>query len=448
MSTPTPLITPIPGDPEAVRRVSARLATVESRAREIESRLRSIETGVGPQMWRGQAADGFAALLAGTGPDLTRLVASYGAASQALATYATELAAAQDMARAAEAEATTAVGDRDRATADRDSAEADATRFAAAADEARVRLDPVAAQDADQRRGDALGRANAAGAAVDQAEQALRAAQQKADQAADQRNAAAARCVRELDDASRAGVDGRNLTGDPASAEGPVGAAQTAPHLLSKVGSGFVDFGQDLKNDIWEKRGFNAADVANGVVGGYYAAHRKVLQDEAGHQLREAERFRSRYNGAPGGSELARRMTEQEHNATNRAAELTRRADKMGGFRGNIIAGKIPVIGSLITAAGIAHDINNGKPAGNAIISGVASLGTGIAIGLVLGGAVALPVAVPVAAAAVGGMIFSSTVGVIADNVYDGLPKGTQDAIESGFEAVAEGIGSVWNAIF
>jgi hypothetical protein len=33
MSTPTPLITPILGDPEQVRRVSARLATVEARSR-------------------------------------------------------------------------------------------------------------------------------------------------------------------------------------------------------------------------------------------------------------------------------------------------------------------------------------------------------------------------------------------------------------------------------
>jgi hypothetical protein len=191
MSTPIPLITAIPGDPEQVRRKSAQLATVEARAREIESRLRAIETGVGPQMWRGQAADGFTALLAETGPDLTRLAASYGAASQALATYATELAAAQDPARAAAAEASTAAGDRDRARADLDSADADAFQHAAAADEARIRLDAVGEQDAERRRTDALGRVNAASAAVDQAEQAMRAAQQKADQAASQRDAAA-----------------------------------------------------------------------------------------------------------------------------------------------------------------------------------------------------------------------------------------------------------------
>jgi uncharacterized protein YukE len=236
MSTPISLITPIPGDPEQVRRVSAQLATVEARAREIASRLRAIEAGVGPQMWRGQAADGFTALLAETGPDLTRLATSYGAASQALATYAIELAAAQDVARAAEAEASIATRDRDRATADRDSAEADAFRHAVTADEARVRLDAVATQDADQRRADAVGRVNAAGAAVDQAERALQAARHKADQAAGERDAAAARCIRELDEASSAGIDVRALAQAPTTSDGPA-------RTTSSESGGFNDIG-------------------------------------------------------------------------------------------------------------------------------------------------------------------------------------------------------------
>jgi hypothetical protein len=53
----------IPGDPEQARRLSALYATVETRAQEIQSRLRAIETGMGPQLWRGEAADGFTALL-------------------------------------------------------------------------------------------------------------------------------------------------------------------------------------------------------------------------------------------------------------------------------------------------------------------------------------------------------------------------------------------------
>jgi hypothetical protein len=236
MTTPTMSTAQVSGDPDQVRRISAQLAAVEGRAQEIESRLRAIESGVGPQMWRGEAADSFTRLLGETGPDLTRLAISYGAASQALATYATELAVAQDTARAAEAEATTATADRDRATADRDTARSDADRHAAAASEAQQRLDPAAAQDAEQRRADALQRENIASTAIGQAEQALQAARQKAEQAAGQRDSAAARCVRELDDASRAGIDTRNLTQTPTAAESPLPATPAESGLLSGLG--------------------------------------------------------------------------------------------------------------------------------------------------------------------------------------------------------------------
>jgi hypothetical protein len=63
---------PIPGDPKQVRRISAQYATVATRAEQILSRLRAIETGIGPQIWRGEAANGFTALLAATGPDSPR----------------------------------------------------------------------------------------------------------------------------------------------------------------------------------------------------------------------------------------------------------------------------------------------------------------------------------------------------------------------------------------
>jgi hypothetical protein len=237
----TSVITPVPGDPEEARRISALFATVEGRAQEIASRLRSIEAGVGPKMWAGRAADGFSALLAETGPDLVTLATSYGRASQALATYATELAAAQDIARAAQAEASTATEARDRATTDQATARSDADQHAAAAADARTRLDDVGAQDAEQRRTDALGRENAAQAAIDQAEQALRAAQQKADEATRQRAAAAARCVRELEDASRAGIEPRDLA-QPATAAGPLQAvtAGANPTGLRNVGTGTV----------------------------------------------------------------------------------------------------------------------------------------------------------------------------------------------------------------
>jgi uncharacterized protein YukE len=208
---------PIPGDPERVRRISAQYASVAARAEEILSRLRAIETGIGPQMWRGDAADSFTALLAATGPDLATLATSYGTASHALDTYAAELAAAQDTARAAQAEAATATEARDRAGADRDTARSEADRLTGDAADAYARMDLAAAQAAEQRRAAALGRENTANATIDQAQQTLRAAEYKADDALTRRDAAAARCIRELDDATRTAISTRNLAHTPAA---------------------------------------------------------------------------------------------------------------------------------------------------------------------------------------------------------------------------------------
>jgi hypothetical protein len=232
---------PIPGDPEQVRRISAQYATVATRAEQILSRLHAIETGIGPQIWRGEAANGFTALLAATGPDLTTLATSYEAASRALATYATELAAAQDTARAAQAEAATAAEARDRATADRDSARSEAERQAAAASDAQAALDLGAAQAAEQRRADALGRENTATAAIDQAQQSVQAAERKADDAMSQRNAAAARCIRELDDTSHTAIVNRNLAQTPATPNGPPPAASAGSFSLSDIGHTILD---------------------------------------------------------------------------------------------------------------------------------------------------------------------------------------------------------------
>ena len=275
---------PIPGDPEQVQRISAQFATVEARAEEILSRLRSVETGIGPQMWRGDAANSFTALLAATGPDLTTLATSYGIASQALATYATELATAQDTARAAQAEAATATEARDRATADRDTARSEADRHAAAAADAQARMDLVAAQAAEQRHADALGRENAAGAAMDQAQQSLQAAERKGDDAMSQRDAAAARCVRELDDASRTAIENRNLTHAPAAPNGPPPAAPAGAFSLSDIGHAILDvaglvplFGEaaDGINAAWytaEGDYANAALSAAATIPGFGAA--------------------------------------------------------------------------------------------------------------------------------------------------------------------------------
>jgi hypothetical protein len=452
MSAPAPAGSPLPGDPEQARRVSAQLAAVELRTREIESRLRAIETGVGPQVWRGRAADGFAALLAATGPDLTALATSYGAASQALATYATELAAAQDVARAAEAEAAAATGDRDRAAADRDTAEADAVRYATAADEARLRLDPVAAQDTDQRRTDALGRAAAAGAAVGRAEQAQRAAQQKADEAADRRATAAARCIRELDEASSGGIDSRNLARPVAMSVGP--PPTTGGDAIERgIRDAATATGKNAVDDLQQKWPLHAADLAvNGVVGALAAKQLGILGKESDRLMRESAQAADRYLTAIGSVE--QRTLDNNHALGKflEADEAKRRAESVGRSVGS----KIPLAGLAITGAGIGYDISQGKPPVKAVVSGVAgSLVAGVTggkIGAFAGARIGAMLGVGAGPAgivvgAVGGLVVGTLASGAIDVGYDMLPKGLQEAVESGTKAVGDAVGGIGKAV-
>jgi hypothetical protein len=137
-------------------------------------------------------------------------------------------------------------------------------------------------------------------------------------------------------------------------------------------------------------------------------------------------------------------LTELEFEAANKASELHNRVAKMGGTRGRIIAGKLPVIGLGVTALGAWYDIHNGKPAGKAVISGLSGFGAGIVFGLIVSG--------PVGWTALGAVGASALVGVGVDMAYDALPKGVQDAIEDGVEAtvdgITEGAKNLWDAIF
>jgi hypothetical protein len=305
-------------------------------------------------------------------------------------------------------------------------------------------MDAVAVQDAEQRRTDALGRETAAGTAINEAEQALRAAQQRSDQAVERRDAAAARCIRDLDEAGGSPIAPRAVTESLTPVSEPRTAAQAEALALVGIGSGAIGFGKNVVSDVWEKIFFNVGDYANGVAGGLYAAHRRVLQRQAEWYSEVAQRHRQNYLNSPGGSATARRLTELEFAVTNRAAELGRQVDKMGGLRGAVIVGKVPIVGSLITAGGVWYDIANGKPAGKAIISGAAGLGAGIVAGMLISG--------PVGWAALGGVAASAIIGVGADWAYDALPKAVQGAIEDGVDAIgagiAEGARSVWDAIF
>ncbi len=229
MSWPALGYDPAPGDTEAVRQAARLLGTVRERAEQVESRLRAVSAAVGPNVWRGQAADAFHHQLADIGPGLATAAKSHGEAQEALDAYAAALAAAQEQARRAEAVAAAAIADRDRAAAERDRAAGEATQHDAAAAAATARstnlrvqslttVDPIqhaslaphiqqadtAQAHAHGQAADARGRERAAGSAAAAAQGRLDGARRLAEDARDAQQKAAGIAAAKLRDAAAA----------------------------------------------------------------------------------------------------------------------------------------------------------------------------------------------------------------------------------------------------
>lgn len=223
---------PVPGDVDAVARVAALLGAVAGQAETVTTRLARLDSGVGPQVWRGPAADAFRSMLAGVGPDVIKLVGAHREAEDALRTYASALGAAQGSARQAEHDAATAIADRDRAECERRRAAEEIAAHRSRINECRVRIgqaqvarltaltDPVYQAEMDryesQVRGiqqhaetgaaQARSRDDSARTAGSAAEARVEAARLLARQATEIRDHAARRAVDRLDAAGQVGA--------------------------------------------------------------------------------------------------------------------------------------------------------------------------------------------------------------------------------------------------
>lgn len=227
---------PVPGDVDAVIRVAALLGAVAGQAETVTTRLSKLDNGLGPQVWRGPAADVFRAMLTAVGPDVIKLVESHREADDALRTYASALGAAQGSARRAENDAATATADRDRAECERRRAADDAATHQSRVNECRVRIgqarvarltaiaDPVYQAEMDRYenhvRGiqhhaesgaaEARGREGSARSAASAAEARVEAARLLGRQATEIRDNAARRAVERLDAAGQGGARAGN----------------------------------------------------------------------------------------------------------------------------------------------------------------------------------------------------------------------------------------------
>ncbi|MPY79723.1 MAG: hypothetical protein GEV04_14870 [Actinophytocola sp.] len=111
---------------------------------------------------------------------------------------------------------------------------------------------------------------------------------------------------------------------------------------------------------------------------------------------------------------------------------------------GRTVLGRVPIAGTLITAAGVGLDIKNGKDPTKAIVSGASSLAAGAAVGAAIGG----PVGVVVGAGA------GAFVGYVVDEWGDEIAGFAADSAEvvggtiaDGAEAVADGAEAAGDAL-
>lgn len=200
---------------------------------------------------------------------------------------------------------------------------------------------------------------------------------------------------------------------------------------------------RNMWDDLYGKAFLQAGDLVNGaVVGGLVAKHRSILKAQSAALLEDSRKLTEHYLKTPGGTPQSRYLIDSAYQKYLDSDDLARKAPKAGAR----VAGKIPIIGLGITAAGIGYDIQQGKPAGKAIISGVGGAGAAMLAGAAIGTMFPVPV-VGTVAGAVGGLIFGVATSGALDYAYDGLPQGVKDSIEGGFSAAGDAIGDAGSAV-
>jgi uncharacterized protein YukE len=194
--------------------------------------------------------------------------------------------------------------------------------------------------------------------------------------------------------------------------------------------------------DLKSKPFFSAADFAtDGVIGALFKKHTSILKAQSKALAAESETAIARYLKTPGGTAESKALNLQSWAKYLESDEVERTAGRISSK----VEARLPLVGFAITAADVAYDIHNGKPAGKAIISGAGGFGASLAAGAIVGGAIGGPP----------GLILGAGAGVIAglvtsgalDAAYDRLSPGVQHAIENGFDAVGHGITDAGGAV-
>ncbi|GAB7053057.1 toxin glutamine deamidase domain-containing protein [Catenuloplanes indicus] len=205
---------PTPGDPARVRQLAARFHDFADTANRARLAVESLQGDGALLAWVGKSGDAFREQFGDFPNQVNKLYRSHLMAGDALEAFAPELERTQAQADRALADGRIAAEKLTSLKGALSIAEADFTGAAKAAEAARaetVRPDPDQVAAAVRDAGAAQAKRNAAQDRVDGAQSELDLAKQLAMQAKQMRDSASNTCVRQIEDASDAGIQPRNF---------------------------------------------------------------------------------------------------------------------------------------------------------------------------------------------------------------------------------------------
>ncbi|MEU4424078.1 hypothetical protein AB0F81_25905 [Actinoplanes sp. NPDC024001] len=231
----------------------------------------------------------------------------------------------------------------------------------------------------------------------------------------------------------------------------PVGQAtpqQVQAYQLAKAeadkGNAAAEFGRawlkNIKDDVTQKWHLLAADVANNAVIGSMAGLRlHTLRSASEAAKKMSDDLVEQYLKAPGGSAESKALNDASYRKYLTSDRLELRAQS---FERRVVS-KVPVVGAVITAAGIGYDVHHGKPVGKAVVSGVGGALAGAYVGAKTGAVVGMwfgPQGA-VVGGAIGGVIGGVAASGLIDAAYDALPDNVTTAFEEGIKDAGKALG-------
>ncbi|MGH3948549.1 MAG: WXG100 family type VII secretion target [Pseudonocardiaceae bacterium] len=240
----------------------------------------------------------------------------------------------------------------------------------------------------------------------------------------------------EMVHARTAAVDAQNSHARKVDAYRAATAEVDHARSLQKVwNETWVNVGNDLK----EKWFFTVSDLASGAVETVLEARASDLLKNSKRLADDAANMIGHYLAA--GDDVTRAAAlSAADDALKAADDLARQSTALSSK----IAARMPVVGVVLTAGGIGHDIATGKPPAKAIVSGVGGMAASIATGALVGTAIGGPVGT------VAGVVVGTAVGLVTsgaiDAVWDNAPE-IGSAIADGAEAVGDAVGDAASAV-